>query len=162
MQDMEQLYHDYFQTVYKYLFCMTGDPDLAEELTQETFCQAVKTYKNFRGDCKVSVWLCQIAKHLWYKEYEKRKRSTANSLEDISDSLAATENVEKQVLANQAKVSLYQRLHSLDENTREVMYLRLTGELSFREIGEILSRNETWARVTFYRGKQKLAKEAQE
>ena len=162
MQDMEQLYHDYFQTVYKYLFCMTDDPDLAEELTQETFCQAVKTYKNFRGDCKVSVWLCQIAKHLWYKEYEKRKRSTTNSLEDISASLAATENVEKQVLANQAKVSLYQRLHSLDENTREVMYLRLTGELSFREIGEILKRNETWARVTFYRGKQKLAKEAQE
>lgn len=62
-------------------------------------------------------------------------------------------------MANESKVALYQRLQNLDEKTREVMYLRLTGELSFREIGEILSKNETWARVTFYRGKQKLAKE---
>jgi len=62
-------------------------------------------------------------------------------------------------LVNESKVALYQKLQSLDEKTREVMYLRLTGELSFREIGEILKKNETWARVTFYRGKQKLAKE---
>lgn len=162
MQDMEQLYQEYFQTVYKYLFCITHDPDLAEELTQETFYQAVKTSKNFRGECKVSVWLCQIAKHLWYKEYEKRKRNTVNSIEEMTDNLPAADNVEKQVLANQSIVSFYQRLHGLDENTREVMYLRLTGELSFREIGEILNRNETWARVTFYRGKQKLAKEEQQ
>jgi RNA polymerase sigma-70 factor (ECF subfamily) len=39
------------------------------------------------------------------------------------------------------------------------MYLRLTGDLSFKEIGDILNRNETWARVTFYRGKQKLLSE---
>ena len=62
-------------------------------------------------------------------------------------------------MASEYKVSLYQRLQCLDEKTREVMYLRLTGELSFREIGEILKRIETWARVTFYRGKQKLEKE---
>lgn len=75
MQNMEELYNDYFQTVFKYLFCMTQDADLSEELTQETFYQAIKTYNNFRGDCKVSVWLCQIAKHLWFKENKKRTRS---------------------------------------------------------------------------------------
>lgn len=159
MQNMEELYNEYFQTVFKYLFCMTHDADLSEELTQETFYQAIKTNKNFRGECKVSVWLCQIAKHLWYKEYEKRKRYASNPIDDITDSLPANENVEHSVLVNESKVTLYQKLQSLDEKTREVMYLRLTGELSFREIGEILNRNETWARVTFYRGKQKLAKE---
>lgn len=162
MQDMEKLYNDYFQMVFKYLFCMTHDADLSEELAQETFYQAIKTYDNFRGDCKVSVWLCQIAKHSLFKEHEKRKRYASNPIDEISDSLPGKENVEGSVLANESKVALYQKLQSLDEKTREVMYLRLTGELSFREIGEILKRNETWARVTFYRGKQKLAKGGQE
>lgn len=161
MQSMEKLYRDYFQTVFKYLFCMTHDADLSEELAQETFYQATKTYDNFRGECKVSTWLCQIAKHLLFKEHEKRKRYAPNPVDEISDSLPAKENVEGSVLANESKVALYQKLQSLDEKTREVMYLRLTGELSFREIGEILKRNETWARVTFYRGKQKIAKEGQ-
>lgn len=162
MQSMEKLYNDYFQTVFKYLFCMTHDADLSEELAQETFYQAIKTYDNFRGDCKVSTWLCQIAKHLLFKEHEKRKRYASNPIDEISDSLPAKENVESLILANESKVALYQKLQSLDEKTREVMYLRLTGELGFREIGEILKRNETWARVTFYRGKQKLVKEGQE
>ncbi|MNV63609.1 hypothetical protein D3C71_1562130 [compost metagenome] len=55
-------------------------------------------------------------------------------------------------------MELFKQLHLLDPNTKEVLYLRLTGEFSFREIGEILGRDETWARVTFYRGKQKLMK----
>ncbi|MGD9567861.1 MAG: RNA polymerase sigma factor [Sedimentibacter sp.] len=82
---MDELYSEYFQTVFKYLFCLTHDADISEELTQETFYQAIKTYSNFRGDCKVSVWLCQIAKHLWYKEYSKRKRNASDSIDDIPD-----------------------------------------------------------------------------
>jgi len=158
---MDDLYKEYFQIVFKYLFCLTHEADLSEELTQETFYQALKTYDNFRGDCKISTWLCQIAKHLWFKEYEKRKRYTSDTIDKISDNLLAKENVEYDVLASESKIELYQRLQSLDEKTREVMYLRLTGDLSFREIGDILKKNETWARVTFYRGKQKLMKEGQ-
>jgi len=51
---------------------------------------------------------------------------------------------------------MFRMLHSLPEPMREVMYLRLSGELSFREIGGILNQSESWARVTFYRGKKKL------
>lgn len=159
---MDELYNEYFQTVFKYLFCLTHDTDLSEELTQETFYQAIKTYGNFRGDCKVSVWLCQIAKHLWYKEYSKIKRNVSDPIYEISDSLESREQVENIILTNESKFELFQKLQTLDEKTREVMYLRLTGELSFKEIGEILNKNETWARVTFYRAKQKLVKEGQE
>ncbi len=159
VQNMDELYKEYFQTVFKYMFCMTRDADLSEELTQETFYQAIKTYDSFRGDCKVSVWLCQIAKRLWYKEYAKRKRQSINRADDIAESIPSKEDVEKEVVKKESKIELYQRLQELDEKTREVMYLRLTGELRFREIGEILLKNETWARVTFYRGKQRLAKE---
>jgi len=159
VQDTDELYSEYFQTVFKYMFCITHDADLSEELTQETFYQAMKTCESFRGDCKVSVWLCQIAKRLWYKEYSKRKRQGFNSIDDIAESLPAEESIEKDVVEKESKIELYKRISSLDEKTREVIYLRLTGELSFREIGDILLKNETWARVTFYRGKQKLARE---
>ena len=159
MKDLEKLYRDYFETVYKYLFSITRSRDLSEELTQETFYQAMKTYDSFRGDAKVSVWLCQIAKHLWYKEYKRSGSHTSDSLEDLSDLIPSESSVEQKVVESDGKLKMYQKLQKLDEKTREVMYLRLTGELSFREIGEILEKNETWARVTFYRGKQKIMRE---
>lgn len=64
--------------------------------------------------------------------------------------------VEEQVISNDEKLKLYKKMQTLDEKTREVIYLRITGELSFKEIGDILNKSENWARVTFYRGKSKL------
>lgn len=159
MQDIEKIYSEYFQMVFKYLFCITSDSDLSEELTQETFYQAMKTYDSFRGDSKVSTWLCQIAKNLWRKEYEKRNKVVLFPIDELSDDLPGRENIEQEIWDRESKLDLYKKIQNLDEKMREVMYLRLTGELSFREIGEILKKNETWARVTFYRGKQRMAKE---
>lgn len=73
MEDMEQIYQAHARTVYKFLLSQCHDADLAEELTQETFYQAVRSIDRFNGSCKVSVWLCQIAKHLWYQHLRKRK-----------------------------------------------------------------------------------------
>ena len=134
MQNMDELYNEYFQTVFRYLFCLTHDVDLSEELTQETFYQAIKSYNSFRGDCKVSVWLCQIAKHLWYKEFKKRKKNSEEPIDDMADKLEAEEQVETLVMINESKVELFHKMQCLDEKTREVMYLRLTGDLSFKEI----------------------------
>jgi RNA polymerase sigma-70 factor (ECF subfamily) len=153
-QDLEQVYLENASVVYKYLFCITHDANLTEELTQETFYQATKSIHNFRGDCKISVWLCQIGKHLWYKELEKRKYQFV-PIDTIEDK-EAENNFEVQYMQNIDKVELFKSLHHLDSTTKEVMYLRLTGELSFSEIGEILEKSENWARVTFYRGKQKI------
>ncbi|MFB9752661.1 RNA polymerase sigma factor [Paenibacillus hodogayensis] len=155
---MEQLYETYAQTVFKYLFSITQDADLAEELTQETFYQAMKTIHQFRGECKMSVWLCQIAKRAWYRELNKSKKTPSLSMETLETSLRAERSLEADVLHTEDKLALFRLLHQLDEKTREVMYLRLSGELSFAEIGDIVGQSETWARVTFYRGKQKMTK----
>ena len=154
MQDMEQIYKQYFETVNKYLFCLTHNSDISEELTQETFYRAVKKINTFKGDCKMSVWLCQIAKNLWYDELKKNKK-----IENIGDemfSIQSEDKIEDKVVLNERKIELYKKIQKLDKQTREVIYLRITGELSFKEIGDILNRTENWARVTFYRGKQKL------
>ena len=155
-QNLEQVYRENVSVVYKYLFCLTHDAYLTEELTQETFYQAAKGIHNFRGDCKISVWLCQIGKRLWYGELDKKKKVFVpiDEIEEIKSDV----DLEKQYLQNVEKVELFKMLHKLDELTKEVMYLRLTGELSFAEIGEILNKTENWARVTFYRGKQKIVK----
>ena len=156
MQDMEQIYEQYFETVYKYLFCLTRNSDMAEELTQETFYRAVKKIHTFKGECKISVWLCQIAKNLWYDECRKHQKAIKMNEENFLETQVSNDVTEEKVVQNEEKMALYKKLQKLDEKTREVIYLRITGELSFKEIGTILNQTENWARVTFYRGKQKL------
>lgn len=155
MQDIEQIYKEYFETVNKYLFCLTHSNHIAEELTQETFCKVVQKIDTYKGDCKMSVWLCQIAKNLWYDRCRKNKKMV-NIVEADLLNLQALDITEDMVISNEEKISLYKKMQNLDEKTREVIYLRITGELSFKEIGIILDKTENWARVTFYRGKQKL------
>ena len=154
MQDIKQIYEEYFETVNKYLFCLTHDNDISEELTQETFYKAVQKINTYKGKCKMSVWLCQIAKNLWYDQCRKKKKKI-NIEESLCD-FETLETPESQVISNDEKISLYKKIQKLDDKTREVIYLRITGELSFKEIGTILNKTENWARTTFYRGKNKL------
>lgn len=154
MQDMEQIYIQYFETVNKYLFCLTHNNDISEELTQETFYKAVKKIDTYKGECKMSVWLCQIAKNLWY-DYCKKNKKVISVEEELIEKYQSN-TTEENVILNDEKMSLYKKLQKLDEKTREVIYLRITGELSFKEIGIILNKTENWARVTFYRGKNQL------
>lgn len=155
MQDIEKVYEEYFETVYKYLFCLTHNSDLSEELTQETFYRAVQKIGSFKEECKVSVWLCQIAKNLWYDQLKKDKKIDKANEEELG-LITSKENLEETIISNEEKLELYRKMQKLDDLTREVMYLRITGELSFKEIGTILNKTENWARVTFYRGKNKM------
>ena len=154
MQDIEKIYEEYFGTVNKYLFCLTHNNDISEELTQETFYKAVNKIDTYKGECKMSVWLCQIAKNLWYDYCKKNKRVI--SVEEELFEAYSSDTTEEKVILNDEKISLFRKLQRLDEKTREVIYLRITGELSFKEIGDILNKTENWARVTFYRGKNQL------
>ena len=154
MQNIEEIYEEYFETVNKYLFCLTHNNDISEELTQETFCKVVKKIDTYNGECKMSVWLCQIAKNLWYDYCKKNKRVV--DLEQYMLNLKETDVLEEKIIENDERIYLYKKMQQLDEKTREVMYLRITGELSFKDIGIILNQTENWARVTFYRGKEKL------
>lgn len=159
MQRMEEMYQQYSSTVYKYLVCVSGSAEIAEELTQETFVIALKKIHQFRGECKVSTWLCQIAKHLWYQELRKSKKHVSVSLEEVAENLRTENTVENLVLKNEEKLEFFKKLQTLDELSKEVVYLRTMGSLSFIEIAEILGKTPNWARVTFFRAKQKIKEE---
>lgn len=151
MEDMSRLYQQHAQTVYKFLLAQCRDAHLAEELTQETFYQAIRSVDRFNGSCKVSVWLCQIAKHLWYQHLRKHRREAAEGPPET-----VLPSAEEETLAQEGQLELLRKIHALSPDAREVVYLRSFGGLSFREIGAVCGRTETWARVTFYRSKELL------
>ena len=150
----EDIYSEYADMVFRYLMCLCHDADVAEELTQETFCRAIQSSFKVREDCKVSTWLCQIAKHVWYQDLEKRRKHTYHPLDE--DLAADGDSPEEIVIRAEEKMELFQKVHALKETEKEVVLLRITGAFAFREIGELFGKSENGARVTFYRAKQKL------
>ena len=153
MQGADQIYQQYAQRVYKFLMSLTGDEDVAEEVLQETFYQAIKNIHKYDGSCKITTWLCAIAKNqlLVYR----RKNPITEEYDNDSQQTPSTED---QVIQSIQKADLLKLIHTFNEPFREILYLRIFGELSFREIGEIFGKTENWARVTFYRSKEKLRK----
>ena len=135
---------------------LMADPEM-KELCQETFCQALRQLGSFRGDCTPQVWLCAIAKRLWYKELERRKRNVPLEEEHLAGQ-AAPDDPAQETEQREGRLALYRAMQQLDPDTREVIHLRLAGDFSFRDIGDILDRSEVWARVRFYRGKEELAR----
>lgn len=156
MLDMDVIYREYADSIFRFLMTLCGEACTAEELTQETFYQAVKSAHKYDGTCKVSTWLCQIAKHLWYRELDKRKRKGTSMLEESM--LSDKAGPEDELCIREEKMDVFKKVHILDETAKEVVLLRITGAFSFQEIGEIFGKNENWARVTFYRAKQKIVK----
>ena len=118
MDDMSAIYQQHARTVYKFLLAQCHDPDLAEELTQETFYQAVRSADRFDGGCKVSVWLCQIAKHLWYQHLRKRNREALMPEEGIDVPLPSAE---EETLAQEGRLDLLRSIHGLPADAREVV-----------------------------------------
>lgn len=152
---MDELYEEYSKIVYHFLRSICRDAQLAEELTQETFLQAFLSLERFDGSCKLSVWLCQIAKHLYYQHLRKTGREVPTAQSQLPESKAA-DNPEQAAIAKLELIDVLKEMQKLSPQMREVIYLRVMGQLSFQEIGEIVGKSENWARVTFYRGKEQL------
>ena len=159
MQDMEQIYKQYSKVVYKYIFCLTQNEELSKEIVQETFVVAVKNIKDFKGNSKITTWLCQIAKYIWYKEIRKKHKEIP--LEEIENSILIEDSIEEIICDNEEKIMLLKEIQKLDEATRNVMYLRILGNLEYNEIADIVNKTPNWARVTFFRGKEKIKEEIQ-
>lgn len=155
-QDNEKIYQEYFDEVFQYLFCLCHDKALAEDLTQETFICATFGINKFRNDCKIEVWLCQIAKNLWNKELKRQKKYVTVSMDSEIGEIGVSNSMEDEFIEREKRIELYKQIDKLDSPTKELMYLKLTTGFNFIEIGQALGKSELWARVTYYRTKQKL------
>lgn len=155
--DLEKLYKDYFIVVYKYILSISRNQNMAEEITQETFFKAMKAIDDFRGDCSVKSWLCQIAKNTYYDYLKKQTRLT--SLNDVAEDKLC---VEQDYSLNVDSMIAHKILHNMKEPYKEVFSLRVFGELSFSDIGELFGKTDSWARVTFHRARIMMKEEMED
>lgn len=156
MNDIEEMYRLYASPVKNYVLGLCRNNAMADDITADTFYKALCNIEKFQGG-RMLTWLCAIARNT-YIDYTRKKEYQTHSLsEEIEDKLPASDaSPEDAALQKDERISLYRKIQMLDQEMKDVVYLRIFAELSFREIGSILGKSENWARVTFYRSKNKL------
>ncbi len=154
MTEFEKLFAEKREFIFKYLMTLSKDYSLAEELTQETFFRAYMNFSSLRDKEKASVWLCSIAKNTYFAYCnEQKKKYTSDVLENMSDG----ESVEETFIDKELSKKALMCLHELEEPYKEVFMLSVFGDFSMKDISALFGKSESWARVTFYRAKQKLS-----
>ena len=154
--EFEQIYSIYFKSVYRYIWKLSGDEHIAEEITSETFLKVMKSIGDFRGDCDMRVWISQIAKNTYYS-YLKKNQRTANvdetELRSLEDPKAF---IEEQIVIQDETQQIREILHTMSDPYKEVFMWRVFGELSFKEIGALYSKTDNWACVTYHRARKMI------
>lgn len=156
LKDIEKIYKKYAPYVRNYVLGLCKNPDVADDITAEVFCKAIENIDSFtRG--RIQMWLCAIARNTYIDYVRKAEYKNHHLSEEMIEKVEdKSETVEDIFLRKDDRVSLYKQIQKLDAEMKDVVYLRIFGELSFKEIAGILGKSENWARVTFYRSKNKL------
>ena len=157
MTDLDEVYSKFSGTVTSYLLRLCGNQQLAEELTQETFYQAVRCIGRFDGKSSISTWLCSIARHLYYDYLRKQKPTVP-----VTDTIPSPEDFTDRIENRDRAMHAHRVLHALEEPFREVFTLRTFCDLSHSQIAELFGKSESWSRVTYFRARQMLQKAIRE
>lgn len=154
--EFEQIYSTYFESVYRYIWKLSGDKHIAEEIASETFLKAMKSIEDFRGDCDMRVWICQIAKNTYYSYMKKSHRTVSvdeTELQSVTDPNAF---IEEQIGIQEETRRIRKILHTMSDPYKEVFMWRVFGEMSFKEIGALYGKTDNWACVTYHRAKKMI------
>lgn len=153
MTEFEKIYRTYFGDVYQYIRRLSGDENIAEEITSEAFFKAMRGISGFRGDCDIRVWLCQIAKNCYYTHLKKAKQTDSIDSMELSELPSEESTIEEQCVKHEEATRIRAVLHNVSEPYKEVFMWRVFAELSFKQIGQIFGKSENWACVTYHRAK---------
>lgn len=151
-----ELFDHYYKDIYTYLYSLSHDASLSEDLTSEVFLEVVKSIATFRGESDIKTWLFSIARHKWYSYLRKKNTQIqTESIHDLYDSNFV--GTQKSPFPSDLEQIIKTLLRSESEITKEVFQLRLNG-YSYFEISEKLHISENSARVIFFRVKTKIKK----
>ena len=157
--DFDQIYQNYFDSVYRYALSLSGNRQIAEEITQETFFKAMRTLDQFQEKSSLKSWLCAIAKNLWLSEQRMKKNQPMDDALPLPDPSIGPEEA---IVRQDESMRIHRLLHRLDEPYREVFTLRTLGQLSFRDIGDLFAKSENWACVVYHRARAKIREKMEE
>lgn len=158
MSGFHEIYEENARKLYGFLFSLSGNEVLAEELMQETFFQALKSFDKFEGRCSVYTWLCQIGKNAWLKEVKRNKRYSEMELSDLRIPNNAP-TLEEQLVKRDEYIRARKALLKLEEPYRNVFILHAVSEVKLKEIANLYGKTESWARVTYYRARMQIVQE---
>ena len=158
MTAFEEIYKEHFGGVYRYVYSLCRNESLAEEIAQETFYKAMDTLDKFRGETRLFVWLCQIAKNTYFDHCRKQKRHIGD---DALDTLWS-EDLEEAFFDKETVMRALHLLHGLSDPYKEVFTLRVYGQLPFSQIGQLFGKTDSWARLIYYRAKQEIRRDLHE
>ena len=153
-EDFDEIYRLYAKEVYRYILSLCRDKTIAEDILQDAMLKAFDNIDGFKGECSVKTWLCSIARNAYFDHL--KKHDNKNILLD-EDQDSAGGDPEKKAMSQLSAVEILKLVHALEEPFREIFTLRFYGELKFSEIGEVFGKSENWARVNFFRAREKLA-----
>lgn len=156
---MEEIYKEYSYAIYKYLLSLTNDSETSEELLQETFYSAIKNINKFRGESSVKTWLYSIAKNKYIDYYKKSKKTKEIKIDECKDIFLLDTSFEEDYTKKEELLSVCKKVHTLDEKSKEIFYLRIGMNFSFKEIGKIIGKTEEYSRLIFYRIKKYIKEE---
>lgn len=151
-----ELFDHYYKDIYTYLYTLSHDSSLSEDLTSEVFLEVVKSIATFRGESDIKTWLFSIARHKWYAYLRKKKTQIqAESIYNLYDSNFI--GTQTSSFPSDLEQIIKTLLDGEAETIKEVFQLRLNG-YSYFEISERLNISENSARVIFFRVKTKIKK----
>lgn len=156
MKDIEEIYKKYAPYVRSYIWGLCKNSDIADDITAEVFCKAIENIDSFTSG-RIQTWLCAIARNTYIDYVKKAEYKNHHLSKEMEESVEDNHGtVEELFFKKNDRVTLYKQIQRLDAEMKDVVYLRIFGEFSFKEIARILGKSENWARVTFYRSKNKL------
>ena len=151
---LESLFHTYYNDIYRYLFSLTRDAALSEDLTSETFLEVLTSLAGFRGRSDIRTWLFTIARRRWIAHLRRKKRTPET--ETLSLLLESPlPGPEEQALSREWTDRLARLIAREPPRTQSILRQRLEGR-SFYEIAQTHDISENSARVIFFRARQRL------
>jgi len=152
-----QLYDQYVEKIYRFVFLKVNSSEIAEDLTSETFLRGWRVFSQKRDLENPPAFLYRIARNLvtdFYREKGKTKIISAEGA-GITDPRANLE--EKALLSSDFEV-IRQALANIKENYQEVIIWHYLDDLSISEVAELLNKPEGTVRVMLHRGLKELRK----
>jgi RNA polymerase sigma-70 factor, ECF subfamily len=154
VHELEVLYKDIKDKLYRYMIKLSGNSHIAEEITQETFCRAFEHILIGKGNLSAA-WFYTVAKHLYF-DYVKRQSKFDSDEELNLEDETPSSNPDYNILQKSEKNLVRKVLLQLKDNYREILILREFKELSYEEISRLTGLSMEQVKVTIYRARSKF------